>query len=124
MKLFVRFEVNVITIIAILAAMLLPALNKARENARSASCKNHLKQLALGLHSYLHDSDEVAPADSTGGAWPYWTLQMIPVLSSEAEKQKVLDGEKLPKIFHWTSRSCARNPVLNVSNAPGAKNSN
>lgn len=47
----------VIAIIAILAAMLLPALNRAREQARSASCMNNLRQLGLAVNMYMGDWD-------------------------------------------------------------------
>ena len=46
----------VIAIIAILAAMLLPALNYAREKARTQTCMNHLKQLGLAEEMYTGDS--------------------------------------------------------------------
>ncbi len=42
----------VITIIAILTALLLPALSRARESARNSACKNNLRQFGLGMHMF------------------------------------------------------------------------
>jgi len=47
----------VVAIIAILAAMLLPALSKAREKARQAFCVNNLKQIGLANFLYMEDYD-------------------------------------------------------------------
>ena len=59
----------VIAIIAILAGMLLPALNTARETAKSIRCKNSLKQMGLTLVNYESDHKEWMP----GIDWCYTT---------------------------------------------------
>jgi prepilin-type N-terminal cleavage/methylation domain-containing protein len=51
----------VIAIIAVLSALLLPALGKARERARTIACVNNMKQTILGLQVFIDDSDEVMP---------------------------------------------------------------
>ena len=66
----------VIAVIAILAGMLLPTLNKARETAKSVSCKNNFKQLGLSMHNYLSSYNDIffPHLDAAGN---YWTAVMV-----------------------------------------------
>ena len=51
-----------IAIIAILAAMLLPALSRAKASARQTNCISNLHQLAIGMHLYAADNGDTLPA--------------------------------------------------------------
>lgn len=62
----------VIAIIAILAGMLLPALNKAKEKAISASCKGQLRQTGIVVQTYCSDYDGWVPVRGDGEAKKMW----------------------------------------------------
>ena len=75
-RLFTLIELLVvIAIIAILAALLFPALSKARDFAKSIDCVNKLKQIGLATESYSSDNNSfLPPADYGAGA----TLRFYP----------------------------------------------
>ncbi len=57
----------IIAIIAILASLLLPALQGALKKADRIACSGNLKQLGLGMHLYCGDSDDIMPLSSLSG---------------------------------------------------------
>lgn len=57
----------VIAIIGILAALLLPALSRAKQRAYTISCLNNLKQLQLSCHLYIADYNDFLPPNQVGG---------------------------------------------------------
>ena len=76
----------VIAIIAILIALLLPAVQQARAAARRTQCKNHLKQIGVALHNY-HDVHSVLPMGSeTASGMGFWgyAMYILPYLDQAA----------------------------------------
>ena len=73
----------VITIIAVLVALVLPAVQHARESARRTQCKNNLKQLGLAMHAY-HDVHRCFPIGVAGQIRPgnttFWHAGILPQL--------------------------------------------
>jgi prepilin-type N-terminal cleavage/methylation domain-containing protein/prepilin-type processing-associated H-X9-DG protein len=79
----------VIAIIGILAAMLLPALTKARDKARSASCASNMRQINLAIRLYTDDNSSQMPPASYGsgatqGPWPKLLGKYMPQRGSTA----------------------------------------
>ncbi len=62
----------VIAIIAILASMLLPALNRARDKAKDIKCVSHLKQIGFFMMTYIGNNNDVVPKTSNNYAGSYW----------------------------------------------------
>jgi len=77
----------VVAILAILAAMLLPALQKAKESSRRATCSTNLRQIGMAVQLYCDDNGEYFPTydqqDSHLLLYRYLGLQTLPALSTK-----------------------------------------
>src|SRR5579863_7504666 len=93
----------VIAIIAVLAALLLPAVQNAREAARRTQCRNNLKQIGLALHNYLDRFRVFPPAyasgydaggNDTGMGWG-WGSFLLDDLEQPALKKEINFGAQI-----------------------------
>ncbi len=76
----------VIAIIGILIALLLPAVQAARESARRTQCANNLKQIGLGMQNY-HNSRGFLPPYAISTQWASWAVIILPYMENEAVSQ-------------------------------------
>jgi prepilin-type N-terminal cleavage/methylation domain-containing protein len=88
----------VIAIIGVLIALLLPAVQAAREAARRMSCSNNLKQIGIAVHNY-HDTLRFLPAGQIKGRNFGWAALILPYVEQESLKslidfgQTIIDGD-------------------------------
>ncbi|MCX8083279.1 MAG: type II secretion system GspH family protein, partial [bacterium] len=84
----------VVAIIAILAAMLMPALSRARESARRAVCMNNLKQIGTALEMYAQDNNQMYPYAGSSGYANNIIKNLLPA--------KVCLGKLIPEYINTT----------------------
>ena len=109
-----------VAIIGILVALLLPAVQAAREAARRTQCLNHLHQIGLGLHAY-HDTHHSFPPGGIelrpfhpGGRQYAWSAYLLPFL----EQQAVAEQIDFTKAFDDPANAAAGATVLPVYLCP------
>jgi prepilin-type N-terminal cleavage/methylation domain-containing protein len=87
----------VIAILAVLMAMLAPALQRIQESARFSNCRHNLKQLALANHSHHQEKSKLPPFSSGSEPnTPYggWWIHLLPFVGEEQLYQNILDNDK------------------------------
>jgi prepilin-type N-terminal cleavage/methylation domain-containing protein len=83
----------VIAIIGVLVALLLPAVQQAREAARRMSCTNNLKQIGIALHNHHDVKLNFPPGGMQTGAngtpcYTTWTIEILPFMEQQAIYQQ------------------------------------
>jgi prepilin-type N-terminal cleavage/methylation domain-containing protein/prepilin-type processing-associated H-X9-DG protein len=121
----------VITIIGILIALLLPAVQAAREAARRMQCTNQLKQIGLGLHNYAQANRVFPPAvisSATTISYPYdsatevgagipgahaesWMLRLLPYIEQQSLFQTWNFSYAVTDGSHCTNQSLAQTEI-------------
>jgi len=107
----------VITIIGILIALLLPAVQAAREAARRMQCTNNMKQIALAVHLYHNDHGQFPPgygymvtpegSSGAGNDWQSewaWMTRLLPYM-------EIMDASTMNRYINWSKAHWLHTPA-------------
>lgn len=109
----------VIAIIGILIALLLPAVQAARESARRTQCTNNLKQIALGMLTH-HDTKKYLPTAGSGDSgnpptdrrdWG-WSYEVLPYIEQESLYELTVDADIRAKALEFYYCPSRRQPLI------------
>ena len=109
----------VIAVIGLLVALILPAVQSARESARRVQCQNQMRQLGLAFHSF-ENTEKAFPSLDLGKSWATWAVLILPYveqrtlftqwdLAKRYYVQPAQAGDDLA-MFHCPSRSGTSRP--------------
>jgi len=103
----------VIGIIGILIALLLPAVQSARESARRVSCANNLHQMGLALHQFHDVYNKLPPSRYVNGS-PTWFAIIVPFI----EAQSGIDLWDLDQLYYAADNRRARETSIPLYRCP------
>ena len=106
----------VIAIIGVLVALLLPAVQAARESARLSQCGNNLRQLGVAMQNY-HETYKQLPHGARSCCWGTWQMDILPFI-----EQKPLAALYTPLPKNSGYVDAYRYSTLNPSHSPPIRN--
>jgi type II secretory pathway pseudopilin PulG len=109
----------VVGVIAVLIALLLPAVRSSGEAARRSQCSNNLKQIGIALHNYADTYGSLPPAytvDAAGNRLHSWRTLILPF----AEQQPLYDKIDLSKPWDDPANQAARESRVGMYACPSA----
>jgi prepilin-type N-terminal cleavage/methylation domain-containing protein len=123
----------VIAIIGVLVALLLPAVQSARQAARRMSCTSNLRQIGIALHNFHDVNGTFPPGGITNGACcgtqsgPTWTIFILPYMEQQAlydRYDQTAANEHANNVFVRTqfvkSYSCPDDPFIKKTLVPAS----
>ncbi|MDR0610825.1 MAG: DUF1559 domain-containing protein [Planctomycetaceae bacterium] len=104
----------VIAIIGVLIAILLPAVQMAREAARRSQCTNQMKQIVLAVHNF-HDTSKMLPCQGiqpnyTGTRWSYLT-PLLPFMEQSALFEPISAAKFVDPWSNANAQAAAQTPI-------------